>query len=494
MATEHLDVVVVGAGLSGIGAGFHLQDQCPGKSYAILEARASMGGTWDLFRYPGIRSDSDMFTLGFSFRPWKDAKAIADGPSILQYVKDTAGEYGIDRHIRFGHRLVRANWSSEDGRWELDIERGDARLRLTCGFLFFCSGYYRYDEGYLPTFPGREKFKGRFFHPQHWPADLDYAGKKVVIIGSGATAVTLVPSMAETAGHVTMLQRSPSYVMSLPAKDPVADALRRWLPEKTAHKAVRWKNVLISMAFYEFCRRYPKQARAWLSKEVKRAVPKDFDVDTHFNPAYNPWEQRLCLVPDRDLFRTIRKGRASVVTDQIESFTENGIRLKSGQHLDADIVIAATGLQLLALGGAQVTVDGAKVEMSGRYSYKGVMINDVPNAAACIGYTNASWTLRADLIAKFVCRLLNHMDRRGATVATPRVTDATLQPEPLLPLTSGYIQRSIDAFPKQGTKSPWKVRQNYIADLLGLQVKSLDDGSMEYSNPASVARTQKVAA
>ncbi|TDU26793.1 cation diffusion facilitator CzcD-associated flavoprotein CzcO [Panacagrimonas perspica] len=490
MSTEHVDVLIVGAGISGIGAAYHLQTQCPTKRYAILEGRESMGGTWDLFRYPGIRSDSDMFTLGFSFHPWKEAKAIADGPAILRYLKRTAQTYGIDRHIRYQHKVLRASWSSEDAQWTVDVERGPQKdaVRYTCNFFFLCSGYYRYDQGYTPAFPGQEQFKGQMIHPQQWPEHLDYSGKRVVIIGSGATAVTLVPAMSDKAAHVTMLQRSPSYVLSLPAEDPIANGLRKLLPEKAAHSVSRWKNVMLSMALYQVCKRYPAFSRKMLRNGTLAQLPKGFDVDTHFNPRYNPWEQRMCLVPNNDLFRAIRKNRASVVTDQIECFEADGIRLKSGQKLEADIIVSATGLELLANGGVSLNVDGKAIHPSDCFSYKGVMLSGVPNMAACIGYTNASWTLRADLVARWVARLLNHMDRRGAQQATPRVKDGSMAELPLLDLTSGYVQRAAAMFPKQGSKQPWNFKQNYVLERLSLGSGSMDDGAMEYSSPAKMKK------
>src|SRR5436309_3136569 len=486
---HHVDVLIVGAGLSGIAAGYHLQASCPGKSYAILESRDSIGGTWDLFRYPGIRSDSDMFTLGYGFRPWKAAKAIADGPAILEYVKDTAREYGIDRHIRFNHRVIRATWSSDEQRWTVEAERTDTgeTVHLTAGFLFSCTGYYRYDEGYTPELPGTERFKGRIVHPQHWTDDIDYAGKRVVVVGSGATAVTLVPAMAPDAAHVTMLQRSPSYVVSLPNEDPIAKVLHRLLPERWAHSALRWKNVLLMMASFQLSRRAPKFMRKLMRAGVKKALPEGYDVDTHFNPRYNPWDQRVCLVPDGDLFEAIGSGRASVVTDRIETFTETGIRLESGQTLEADIVITATGLNLLALGGMELSVDGREVDPSQALTYRGMMISDVPNLALAVGYTNASWTLKADLICRYVARLLNHMDARGYTQATPRPERTDGPSQPFLNLTSGYVQRAVDQFPRQGAEAPWRIHQNYLRDIALIRRGDLEEG-MEFAAAQSVAR------
>ena len=410
--TEHVDVLIVGAGLSGIGAACHLTERCPDKTFAIVEARDAIGGTWDLFRYPGIRSDSDMYTLGYSFRPWPSARSIADGPSILAYIKDTARDYGVDTKVRFHQRVVRAEWSTADARWTVDVERSDigATVQMTCAFLFMCSGYYRYDEGYQPEFPGIESFDGPVIHPQHWPEDLDYTGKRVVVIGSGATAVTLVPALAEKAEHVTMLQRSPTYVVSLPAEDPIAKPLRRLLPDRFAYPLLRWKNVLISMLSFQISRRRPHVMKAVIRKGLQKALPADYDIDTHFKPRYNPWDQRLCLVPDGDLFKVLSDGSASIVTDTIETFDRTGLHLTSGQHLDADVVISATGLQMLAFGGLSITVDGEPVKLSETVGYKGMMLSGVPNFAAAIGYTNASWTLKCDLICQYVCRLLNHMD------------------------------------------------------------------------------------
>jgi monooxygenase len=497
MTSDHVDVLIVGAGLSGIGAGHHLQANCPGKTYAILESRGAAGGTWDLFRYPGIRSDSDMFTLGYSFRPWLEAKSIADGPSILDYVRETASDHGIDRHIRFHHRVVRAEWSTADARWTVDVERTDTQetVRMTCGFLFTCTGYYRYDEGYTPDFPGTERFGGRIVHPQHWPEDLDYAGQRVVVVGSGATAVTLVPAMAEQAAHVTMLQRSPSYVLALPGRDPIADAVRRVLPPKVAYPLVRFKNVLITMAFYQLSRRVPKLVKAVIRKGVEKQLPPGYDIDTHFKPRYDPWDQRVCLVPDGDLFTAIRDGSASVVTDRIETFTEGGLKLASGAELEADVIVTATGLNMLALGGMELVVDGAPVVLSEKLGYKGMMVSDVPNLAIALGYTNASWTLKCDLTCEYVCRLLNHMDEHGHRQVVPRNHDPSLATQPFIDLQSGYVQRSIDQFPRQGVKAPWRLHQNYARDTAMFRFGSLEDDALEFSAPApAVAASEPLAA
>jgi cation diffusion facilitator CzcD-associated flavoprotein CzcO len=480
---DHFDVLIVGAGLSGIGAACHLQRSCPTKTFAILEAREAIGGTWDLFRYPGVRSDSDMFTLGYAFRPWKEAKAIADGSSIRHYVRDTAREHDLERKIRFRHRIVRAEWSTAEARWEVEAERTDTgeTVRVTCGFLFVCSGYYRYDKGYTPAFAGTERFKGRILHPQHWPEDFDYTGKRVVVIGSGATAVTLVPSMAERAAHVTMLQRSPTYIVSLPAKDVIADALRGALPAKVAYPLVRWKNVLLATASYQLSRRRPRLMKALMRRGIQRALPPDYDIDAHFKPRYEPWDQRLCLVPDGDLFKAISSGKASIVTDHIESFTETGLKLASGAELEADVVVTATGLNLLMLGGMSLAVDGREIESSKTVSYKGMMLAGVPNMAFGLGYTNASWTLKMDLVSDYVCRLLNRMDRRGERYATPLPPDPSLPTEPFLDLQSGYVERALPNLPRQGTKSPWKLHQNYLRDLLMLKWGRLDDEGMQFT-------------
>jgi monooxygenase len=482
MTLEHFDVLIVGAGLSGIGAACHLQSKSPGKSYAIFEARAASGGTWDLFQYPGVRSDSDMFTLGYSFRPWKEAKAIADGQSIRDYIRDTAREHGVDRKIRYQHRIVRAEWSTKDARWTVEAQRTDTNetVHVTCSFLFLCSGYYRYDEGYTPKFEGTERFRGRIVHPQHWPTDLDYTGKRVVVIGSGATAVTLVPSMAERAAHVTMLQRSPTYIVSLPSRDKIADKLRATLPPSIAHPLLRWKNVLLTTFSYQLSRRRPELMKSLLRKGVLKALP-GYDVDTHFKPTYNPWDQRMCLVPDGDLFESIKSGKASVVTDHIETFTEKGLKLKSGAELEADVIVTATGLNLLTLGGVEIAVDGRKIEYSKTISYKGMMLCGVPNFAFALGYTNASWTLKVDLVSDYLCRLLNYMDEHRYRYCAPRPPDPSLPTEPFLDLQSGYVQRGLPDLPRQGTKAPYKLHQNYTRDVMLFKAGRLDDGSMEFA-------------
>jgi cation diffusion facilitator CzcD-associated flavoprotein CzcO len=492
MADTHFDVIIVGAGLSGVGAARHLQINCPGKTFALLEGRESLGGTWDLFRYPGIRSDSDMYTLGYSFRPWTEAKAIADGPSILKYVKDTAAENNIEQHVRLGHQVKRASWSTADAQWTVECEMGPdkQRVQLTCGFLFMCSGYYDYEAGYTPDFAGIDSFAGTLIHPQKWPKDLDYSGKTVVIIGSGATAVTLVPEMAKTAAHVTMLQRSPTYIVARPDQDAVANWLRARLPAKLAYSLTRWKTVLLGMYFFRMCRTAPDRVKALLLGGVRQALGPDYDVAKHFTPSYNPWDQRLCLVPNGDLFEAIKGGQASVVTDQIETFTPTGLKLKSGQTLEADIVVTATGLNLQLLGGLQVSVDGVDMDVSQTLSYRGMMYSDLPNMASSFGYTNASWTLKCDLTCEYVCRLLTYMDRKGVRQATPRQRDASLGTEPWLDFSSGYVTRSINKFPRQGDKAPWKLHQNYALDIVNLRYSPMDDGVLEFSNPvASASKT-----
>ena len=482
---ETFDVLIVGAGLSGVGAAVHLQTDCPDRSYVILEGREAIGGTWDIFRYPGIRSDSDMYTLGYAFKPWTQAKAIADGPSILSYIRETAREHGVEDHIRFGHKVRSASWSSEAALWTVQAERADgSTLTVACRFLFLCGGYYSYEGGYAPDFPGAEQFKGRMVHPQAWPQDLDYTGKRVVVIGSGATAVTLVPEMAKTAAHVTMLQRSPTYVVSRPAEDAFANWLRSKLPAKLAYGLIRWRNVLFGMWFFRMARRRPAEVKARIIQMVREQLGPDYDVETHFTPSYNPWDQRLCLVPDADLFQALKSGAAEVVTDHIETFTPEGIRLQSGRTLAADVIVTATGLNLEVMNGVALSVDGAPVDPAKTFSYKGMMYSDVPNLASAFGYTNASWTLKCDLTCDYVCRLLNHMRATGLRQATPRRGEGVLEEEPWLDFSSGYVQRSIDRFPKQGGRAPWKLHQNYALDLMNLRYSRLDDGVMTFSNPA----------
>jgi cation diffusion facilitator CzcD-associated flavoprotein CzcO len=485
-AVEHLDVLIVGAGLSGIGAACHLTTKCSWASFAIFEARDAIGGTWDLFRYPGVRSDSDMYTLGYSFRPWPDDRAIADGPSILKYIRDTAAEFGVDEKIRYEHRIVAAAWSSADARWHVTAERTDTgeRVDVTCGFLFSCSGYYRYDHGYSPGFPDQDRFDGEIVHPQAWPEDLEYAGKKVVIIGSGATAITLAPAMSDAAAHVTMLQRSPSYVASMPATNPLANRARKLLGPRAGGFFNRWSLALATQGFYQVSQRRPERVKRIVRKGVEKQLPPGFDVDTHFTPSYNPWDQRFCIVPDGDLFRAISSGKLSIETDHIERFTDNGIMLKSGTELEADIIVTATGLELLFVGGIALTVDGAPVDVAERLTYKGMMLEGVPNLANVFGYTNASWTLKADLTCNYVCRVLNRMRAIGARQCTPVNNDVSMKTGPMLGLSSGYITRAIDRFPRSGTKFPWQVHQNYVRDFGALRLRKVDDRVLQFSNPS----------
>ncbi len=480
---ELLDVLIVGAGLSGIGAARHLQRRCPGKRYAILEARTCIGGTWDLFRYPGVRSDSDMYTLGYDFKPWTEAKAIADGPTILRYIRQCADEDGITPHIRFAHAVRGADWASRDACWTVTAERSDSgeRVTLRARFLYMCSGYYSYAQGHRPEFAGESDYRGILVHPQFWPEGLDYAAKRVVVIGSGATAVTLVPAMAKAAAHVTMLQRSPTYIVTRPSEDRMAQWLKRRVPGRLAYALTRWKSVLVSIFFYQLARRRPTQMKQRIVDMAREQLGPQFDVATHFTPRYNPWDQRMCIVPDGDLFHEIRQGRASVVTDTIERFTERGLKLASGVELPADIVVMATGLKLNVLGDVALRIDGQLCALGRSMAYKGMMLSGVPNLAMTFGYTNASWTLKADLTAGFVCRLLRYMDRRGHAVAVPR-RDLGVQPRPFLSFTSGYVQRALAMLPKQGSQRPWQVHQNYLFDLLTIRYGRLADGVMQFSD------------
>jgi monooxygenase len=476
-----VDVLVVGAGLSGIGAACHLEERLPGTSYVVLEARETSGGTWDLFRYPGVRSDSDMYTLGYRFRPWTDARSIADGPSILRYVRETAEAYGVEDNIRYRQRVVSASWSSDAARWTVRTETGDV---YTCGFLWCCSGYYRYDAGYSPDFEGVDSFAGTVVHPQHWPADLDVSGRRVVVIGSGATAVTLVPSLAEAGAHVTMLQRSPTYVLSVPGVDPAAAWLREHLPPRAASFLTRWKNVLVTSGFYQLSRRRPDYVRRLVRKGVASQLPDGFDVDAHFEPAYDPWDQRMCFVPDGDLFKAIRNGDVEVVTDHIERFTPSGLRLTSGRELEADVVVTATGLQLLAFGGMALDVDGSAVHLPDTMSYQGMLLSGVPNFAYVIGYTNASWTLKADLVSEYVCRLLSFLRERGYDTVVPE-RDPSVVEQPFMDFSSGYVQRSLHLLPKQGSRAPWRLRMNYLRDLVTIRRGRLEHESLRFSRSRS---------
>jgi monooxygenase len=480
VASDHLDVLIVGAGLSGVGAAHHIQAAFPHRTYAILEAREALGGTWDLFRYPGVRSDSDMQTLGYRFRPWTQAKALADGPSILRYIKDTATEAGIDRHIRYGHRVTAASWSTEDSVWTVDAEHNGEPVRLTARFLYVCTGYYHYDGGYSPAFPGVERFGGTVIHPQQWPEDLDYADKNVVVIGSGATAVTLVPAMTDKAKHVTMLQRSPTYIIARPGVDQLADRLRKLLGDRLGYAAARWKNVAVATLLYQLSQRRPGFVRKIIHDATVKLLPPGYDVDKHFRPRYNPWDQRLCLVPDGDLFQAIRRGQASVVTDEIADFTETGIRLRSGDELPADIVVSATGLRLLAFGGIRLTVDDREIKLPETMAYKGLMLSGLPNFVFTIGYTNASWTLKADLVSEYTVRLLRHMDAGGHRQVVPVPTGPKIAERPLLDFQAGYVQRSVHEFPRAGSRRPWQLGMSYANDVVLLRHGRIDDGTLRF--------------
>ncbi|MET7419461.1 NAD(P)/FAD-dependent oxidoreductase [Dactylosporangium sp. NPDC005555] len=488
--SEHLDVIVVGAGISGIGAGRYLRTMLPGKTFAILEGRAASGGTWDLFRYPGIRSDSDLHTFGYEFKPWRDEESIATAPRILAYLRETATENGLDAHIRYHHRVRGARWSTAEARWSVDVERADTgeRVRLTAGWLFCAGGYYRYDEGYTPHFEGRDRFPGPIVHPQQWPGDLDHAGKRVVVIGSGATAVTLVPALAATAAHVTMLQRTPSYVMPVAKKDPVARVLRRWLGEERGYRATRRKNIAQQRAIWRFCRRFPKAARRLIRWVNAKQLPAGYPVDEHFNPPYGPWDQRLCAVPDGDLFRAIRRGTATVVTDRVTTFTERGVLLASGRELAADVIVTATGLQVQAMAGLSLAVDGVPVRLPDTVAYKGMMLSGVPNLAFAIGYTNSSWTLKIGLLCEHFCRILAHMDAAGADVCRPELSDPAMPTRPFLDFAAGYVQRVVDQLPRAGDRMPWRTSMDYHSDVKLLRAGRVDDPELRFTrSDATVA-------
>jgi monooxygenase len=487
---QSFDVIIVGAGISGIGAAAHLRDRCPTKTFAILESRNAIGGTWDLFRYPGIRSDSDMHTLGFGFKPWREAKSIADGPSIKKYVNETADERGITPHIRFGHRVQNANWDSVQSRWIISAEKGGEKVELSCNFLMMCAGYYNYNRAHRPELNGIDVFSGTVVHPQFWPEDLDYAGKKVVVIGSGATAMTLVPALAETADKVTMVQRSPTYVASRPDQDAIANALRKVLPEKWAYAITRFKNVALQGYIYNQSRKHPEKLKARLLKFVKDALP-NYDVETHFTPSYDPWDQRLCLIPNGDLYKAIRRGTAVVETGQIDSITPAGVRMASGEEIDADILVTATGLELQLLGGSQFSIDGEPVPLQDSYGYKGMMYSNVPNLIQTFGYINASWTLRADLTSEYACRVLNRMDELGVDVVTPRLReeDRDMETRPWIEnFSAGYMQRVMHLFPKQGNRDPWRNSQNYALDKKIIRKAALEDGALVFGQSASVIK------
>ncbi|MFG2888148.1 flavin-containing monooxygenase [Streptomyces sp. NPDC048248] len=495
-AVEHLDVLIIGAGISGIGAGRYLKTELPSKTFAILEARAASGGTWDLFRYPGIRSDSDLHTFGYEFKPWRDEESIASAPRILTYLRETATENGLDSHIRYHHKVLSVSWSTERARWTVHIERADTgeRTTLTCSWLFCAGGYYRYDQGFTPRFEGRERFRGTIVHPQRWPEDLDYTGKRVVVIGSGATAVTLLPAMADTAAHVTMLQRTPSYILPVPKKDAIANALKRFLGPERGYALTRRKNIAQQRFIWAFCQRYPKAARRIIRWANAKQLPDGYPVDEHFNPPYDPWDQRLCAVPDGDLFKTIRAGKASVVTDRITTFTENGLRLASGRELEADVVVTATGLNVQAFGGVQVTVDGEQIRLSDSVAYKGMMLSGVPNLAYSIGYTNSSWTLKVGLLCEHFCRLLAHMDAFGHDICRPEVADPAMPTRPFLDFGAGYIQRAVDQLPRQGDRMPWLTSMDYHSDVKLLRAESVVDPELHFARVESSHATETTVA
>jgi monooxygenase len=477
---ESFDVLIIGAGVSGIGAAVHLQRQCPGKSFAILEGRAAIGGTWDLFRYPGVRSDSDMHTYAYNFKPWKLPKAIAEGPSIRAYVQEAAEEYGVVPHIRFKHLVRRLAWSSAEALWTVEAEHEGRAVLFKARYVLMCAGYYRYSAGYTPEFAGVEHFKGRLIHPQFWPEDLDYTDRRIIVIGSGATAVTLIPALARQAAHVTMLQRSPSYIVSLPAADVIANLLRRCLPLPWAFRLTRLKNMVLQLILFNSARAFPERTKKKLLKLIRKQLGPDYDLATHFTPRYNPWDERLCVVPDNDFFTAIKAGKVSIVTNHIETFTESGLKLKSGQELEADIIVTATGLELQFAGGTEITVDARPIEISKAVLFKGMMFSGVPNLASVFGYTNASWTLRADLLTEYFCRLINFMDAHGYVEARPKEPDPAMPVEPFGNLTSGYFKRAEDRLPRQGAKGPWRSPQNYAFDILRFRFGAIEDAALEF--------------
>jgi monooxygenase len=478
---ESVDVLIVGAGLSGIGGACQLRRNCPDRSFMILESRDASGGTWDLFRYPGIRSDSDMYTYSYGFKPWREKSSIADGDKILSYIREAAAEYDVERHIRYQHKVVSAAWSSTDSRWLVTAERGDTgeQLTISCQFIFSCSGYYDYEQGYTPEFAGIDDFKGEVVHAQHWPEQLDYQGKRVVVIGSGATAVTLVPAMSKDTASLVMLQRTPTFIANVPEEQAMAEKLRKWLPDSWVFRLTRWKQVLFQIYIYQLSRRRPQDLKKYLIGQVRRELGSDYDVATHFTPDYNPWDQRLCAVPGGDMFTAIREGRAEVVTDHIDRFNDEGIQLKSGKQLDADIVILATGLNLKFAGGVEYSIDGKALDFTEHFIYRGMMFSGLPNMAFTVGYTNSSWTLKADLTGKYFCRLLNKMARHGYTTVTPRLK-GEIEEVPLLDFDAGYVLRAREKFPKQGNRLPWKNYQNYVRDFIGLRLGRLNDGELEF--------------
>ena len=481
-STKHFDVIIIGAGLSGIGAACHLRRNCPSKTFAMLEGRSNIGGTWDLFKYPGIRSDSDMHTFSYSFKPWTYDKTISDGATIMKYLNETIDDYELRKHIKFNHWISELSWSSDEDKWTVVGKDNASKeaIQFSCNFLVSGTGYYDYDEGYTPDFKGLEKYQGQFVHPQKWRADIDYENKEVIVIGSGATAITLLPTMAQKTKHVTMLQRSPTYILSMPKHDAFSKFVKRWLPSKTAHSLARWKQVLRQVFFYNLSKKKPKDVRNFIKKEIKKILGTDYDVETHFNPKYDPWDERICACVDNDLFNAINEGKCTIITDHIDSFTQRGILLKSGKELEADLIVSATGLKIKFMGGINIKVNGKAMDPSSLVNYKGMMLQDVPNMVAITGYTNASWTLKADLVGEYFCRLLKHMDKKGLSSCTPTFSDENIATEPASDLASGYIQRALDQLPKQGNEYPWKLNQNYIKDMIALRFKSIDDGYLVF--------------
>ncbi len=489
--SRHADIIIIGAGIAGIGMARYLTKYCPDKTFLILERRQNLGGTWDFFRYPGIRCDSDMYTLGYAFKPWKNAQMITEAPAILEYLQETVQENGIEGNIRYGLQVKTADWSTDDATWRLKVkpEAGGRHRTYTCNFLLSCTGYYNYDQGYQPEFEGQDDFAGPIVHPQRWPDDLDYAGKRVVVIGSGATAVTLIPSMADSAKHVTMLQRSPSYVMSIPRRDPVTDALRRVLPEQLVHRATRLRNASLQFGSYQFSRRYPNLMRKLLLGLVERQIGDVVDM-RHFKPFYNPWDERLCAVPDGDFFKVLRAGKASIITDHIDRITRTGIRLKSGQELDADIIVSATGLNIQVMGGIALTVDGVPRQIPDTWSYKSLMFSDIPNLIMVVGYVNVSWTMKVDFTGEYAARLFRYMDSRGYDTCVPVNDDPTLAEDPdyYAGLTSGYVQRALHLQPKIGNRSPWRPGNNFLRDLIALRYGAINDGVLRFSRQQQRSR------
>ena len=478
----HKNVIVIGAGISGIAAGYNLKKSCPNKSFAILEGRESLGGTWDLFKYPGIRSDSDMHTLGYRFKPWIHDKSIADGPSILEYLNETVDENNLKKNILLNHKVKSANWNSDKSLWELEINNKDQLVNMTCDFLFLCGGYFSYSKPHMPSFINQEKFEGQIIHPQFWNDQLDYTNKKVVVIGSGATAITLVPAIAEKAKHVVMLQRSPSYVVSRPSEDAINRFLRKFLPIKFTYFLIRWKNILWQSYTFFLARKFPERIKKGILDLLKDELGSDFDINKHFTPSYKPWDQRMCLVPDSDLFSAIKNNKASVVTDKVKQFESDGILLESGVKITTDIIITATGIELNSLNDINVTMDNVKVNAHERLTYKGMMLSGVPNFALSFGYVNASWTLRADLTCEYVCRLISLMDKKGVDCCAPINDQSAYGDDDLIDFTSGYVQRGLHLMPKQGNKAPWKNYQNYLKDIFAVRLFSIKDSNLNFYN------------